>query len=297
MVRSSTRPLPGPFIPPSGLAVFLNLFGASPKTFMKANERSITPHLSIIRSRIMNLNNSRHTNSEQPSSYPLGSWSRSSQRMPYPSSNESYYPPAQGSPPLSPTMTASPYSSNYSSYSATSPPPSGMSHQQNYHSAARHSPYQSPVTSSQHNSPSLPYPPQNNITSSDPRSAYSHNRSMSLPQQSYPSSSMSNHSYSPHGSQHGGQLMVQSVDQTQYPASPQRPFACDMCALSFNRQHDLKRHRETHSGEKPFLCNGGCGKTFTRKDALKRHQVRPSSYRSFIASLPSFSTACEKVWF
>ncbi|KAF9653196.1 hypothetical protein BDM02DRAFT_3088032 [Thelephora ganbajun] len=66
----------------------------------------------------------------------------------------------------------------------------------------------------------------------------------------------------------------------QYPASPPRPFACDMCALSFNRQHDLKRHRDTHSGDKPFLCES-CGKTFTRKDALKRHQVSeytPSSY-------------------
>ncbi|KLO14607.1 hypothetical protein SCHPADRAFT_939403 [Schizopora paradoxa] len=56
-------------------------------------------------------------------------------------------------------------------------------------------------------------------------------------------------------------------------ASPQRPFQCDLCALSFSRQHDLKRHKETHNGERPYLCNGPCNKTFTRKDALKRHQL------------------------
>jgi len=67
--------------------------------------------------------------------------------------------------------------------------------------------------------------------------------------------------------------LAQPTSYSEYPASPTRPFSCDMCALSFNRQHDLKRHRETHTGEKPYLCNGGCGKTFTRKDALKRHQL------------------------
>jgi uncharacterized Zn-finger protein len=234
----------------------------------------------------MNHNNSRHTSSEQPSStYPVAHWnSRSSQRMPYPTSNGSYYPPSsQGSPPVSPTAPASSYSANYS-YGAPNAPPSGMAAQQNYHSANRHSPYQSPTSNAQHShnvSPSsMPYPPQNGMSSSDSRPGYSHNRSLSLPQQGYPSSSVSsNHAYGAHDSPHPQLVGVQGIDQMQYPASPQRPFACDMCALSFNRQHDLKRHRETHSGEKPFLCNGGCGKTFTRKDALKRHQVRPSSSR------------------
>lgn len=84
------------------------------------------------------------------------------------------------------------------------------------------------------------------------------------------SSAMSNMTTAQYASQAAYAQQVNS----QYPASPPRPFACDMCALSFNRQHDLKRHRDTHTGEKPFFCNGGCGKTFTRKDALKRHQVR-----------------------
>ncbi|EFI28160.1 hypothetical protein CC1G_14187 [Coprinopsis cinerea okayama7 len=82
-------------------------------------------------------------------------------------------------------------------------------------------------------------------------------------------------SLSPPQSSHYHQQIPLSpaMPNAQYPTPPARPFACDLCALSFNRQHDLKRHRETHTGEKPFLCNGGCGKTFTRKDALKRHQL------------------------
>ncbi|TRM69446.1 hypothetical protein BD626DRAFT_474090 [Schizophyllum amplum] len=48
-------------------------------------------------------------------------------------------------------------------------------------------------------------------------------------------------------------------ESSPFGPSQARPYACDICQLA---------------GEKPFLCNGGCGKTFTRKDALKRHQVR-----------------------
>ncbi|KAL5330837.1 hypothetical protein ACEPPN_000361 [Leptodophora sp. 'Broadleaf-Isolate-01'] len=49
-----------------------------------------------------------------------------------------------------------------------------------------------------------------------------------------------------------------------------RPFKCDQCPQSFNRNHDLKRHKWIHLGVKPFPC-GHCEKSFSRKHALKRH--------------------------
>jgi Zinc finger, C2H2 type len=285
-VRNSTVPLPGNSSPLVRRRSWTRL---APHQKPYEGSESDGSHLTRLTSlsfgsHIMNLNNARHTAAtEQPNTaYPLTQWSRSSQRMAYPASNENYYSTPTGSPPVSPTLAASSYPATYS-YSATSAQPSGVTPQQNYHSATRHSPYLSQVVSSQHPhvSPSPPYPSQNGMASLDPRPGYTHNRSPSLPQQGY-SSSVPSHPYGTHDSKNAphAQLVVQDI---QYPASPQRPFACDMCALSFNRQHDLKRHRETHSGEKPFLCNGGCGKTFTRKDALKRHQVRPSSYRMWTA--------------
>ncbi|KAL1965218.1 hypothetical protein VTN77DRAFT_5972 [Rasamsonia byssochlamydoides] len=55
------------------------------------------------------------------------------------------------------------------------------------------------------------------------------------------------------------------------PAPPNdRPFKCDQCPQSFNRNHDLKRHKRIHLSVKPFPCNH-CEKSFSRKDALKRH--------------------------
>ncbi|CAK1354663.1 unnamed protein product [Cercospora beticola] len=49
-----------------------------------------------------------------------------------------------------------------------------------------------------------------------------------------------------------------------------RPFRCDQCPQSFNRNHDLKRHKRIYLAVKPFPC-GHCDKSFSRKDALKRH--------------------------
>ncbi|EJD52577.1 hypothetical protein AURDEDRAFT_55751 [Auricularia subglabra TFB-10046 SS5] len=52
-----------------------------------------------------------------------------------------------------------------------------------------------------------------------------------------------------------------------------KPFPCEYCSRTFARQHDLRRHVETHSGDKPYACAyPGCQHTYTRKDALKRHQ-------------------------
>jgi hypothetical protein len=62
--------------------------------------------------------------------------------------------------------------------------------------------------------------------------------------------------------------------QHQQPAANDRPFKCDQCPQSFNRNHDLKRHKRIHLAVKPFPCNH-CDKSFSRKDALK---VCPGHY-------------------
>lgn len=61
-----------------------------------------------------------------------------------------------------------------------------------------------------------------------------------------------------YGHTHGGQPNPQA----------ERPFKCDQCPQSFNRNHDLKRHKRIHLAVKPFPCNF-CDKSFSRKDALK----------------------------
>lgn len=70
----------------------------------------------------------------------------------------------------------------------------------------------------------------------------------------------------------GSALQHPHIHPSQHAPVPhqERPFRCDQCPQSFNRNHDLKRHKRIHLAVKPFPCPN-CDKSFSRKDALKRH--------------------------
>ncbi|KAF8829069.1 hypothetical protein F5879DRAFT_487026 [Lentinula edodes] len=174
------------------------------------------------------------------------------------------------------SSSVNPHHYRYSQSVVTSQPShtSGQSHYYSSQSHAQRSPEHSqsstgPITHthghSHHHSVSHPYGPSYMQSSSFPAQgrSRSHSHSQMIPYDAVPMAPPS---------QYPPQVPLTPSTST-YTATSSRPFACTLCALSFSRQHDLKRHRETHTGEKPYLCNGGCGKTFTRKDALKRHQL------------------------
>lgn len=71
-----------------------------------------------------------------------------------------------------------------------------------------------------------------------------------------------------YNSGHAAQLQQQLYGTQQQTPHNERPFKCDQCPQSFNRNHDLKRHKRIHLAVKPFPC-GYCDKSFSRKDALK----------------------------
>lgn len=70
--------------------------------------------------------------------------------------------------------------------------------------------------------------------------------------------------YHPYSQHHGHHHLYGSHG----PPPGDRPFKCDQCPQSFNRNHDLKRHKRIHLAVKPFPC-AHCDKSFSRKDALK----------------------------
>jgi hypothetical protein len=55
----------------------------------------------------------------------------------------------------------------------------------------------------------------------------------------------------------------------------EKPYACDCagCDKRFSRSVNLERHKRTHTGEKPYACDyAGCDKCFSDSGNLKRHK-------------------------
>jgi len=49
-------------------------------------------------------------------------------------------------------------------------------------------------------------------------------------------------------------------------------YECDVCEKTFSRQWDLKIHRRTHTGERPYACTY-CDETFISNSHRKRHEI------------------------
>lgn len=91
--------------------------------------------------------------------------------------------------------------------------------------------------------------------------------------------------------------MYASPGQSHPAQSPnnERPFKCDQCVQSFNRNHDLKRHKRIHLAVKPYPCEW-CDKSFSRKDALKviSHATK---LRVRLANLRTASPSRQRLWY
>jgi uncharacterized Zn-finger protein len=224
----------------------------------------------------------RHHPMYPSNGYPPGHWEGGSQHgSDYPASPGGFSPVSYTSSPHSPTHGTHPafvhhhYSGAYYSASPSyhvgpsSAPPHQTAYSLNHPLPSRANSF---GHSHSHSHPSL----TQMLSNTRPRS-----QSQTHP---YFSGQPSSHSMAPHHLQSARYSppipFAHTISiPTQYPASPSRPFSCDMCPLSFNRQHDLSRHRQTHTGEKPFTCNGGCGKSFTRC-ALCHHLIPKSHLKS-----------------
>ena len=69
----------------------------------------------------------------------------------------------------------------------------------------------------------------------------------------------------------------------------ERPFKCDVCKSGFFRSDHLTEHKKTHTGKRPFKCDL-CKHEFTHSIGLKRHKRTHTGERPFKCDV------CEKTF-
>ncbi|KAI6094981.1 hypothetical protein EDD16DRAFT_785346 [Pisolithus croceorrhizus] len=62
-------------------------------------------------------------------------------------------------------------------------------------------------------------------------------------------------------------------------------FRCEECHQTFTAQFSLKRHQQSHSGERGFKCSiPGCGQSFLNNIDCKRHEKNKKCHPNFLQS-------------